>query len=59
MKGNTKYVVEFTATKKLRVSAKDEVDALTKAKKRVGKFWQPLSAKSINDYPARAVSTNG
>lgn len=53
MKGNTKYVVEFTATKKLRVSAKDEVDALTKAKKRVGKFWQPLTATSINDYPVK------
>lgn len=49
MKGNTKYLVEFAATKKLVVAAKTEQEALEKATKRVGRFWQVANARSINE----------
>lgn len=47
MKGNKKFLVEFEATKKLIVSAKTEQEAMEKASKRVGDFWQVANARDI------------
>lgn len=57
MKANKKFLVEFEATKKLVVAAQNEQEAIEKASKRVGAFWQVANARDI--FANAQVANNG
>ena len=47
MRNKEKYLVEFEATKKLIVPAANPQEAMEKAAKRVGRFWNIANARPI------------